>query len=132
MNEKDLLKTKLHVLIIFRDFLLRDLILMILSKLDAIAEVHTCQIQSYTRDVVLQHRPNVVIADRLPSNLMMELFEAGTMNGERIRVVTVSLAQEDLYVIEVEGHHKVEIQDFVDAVLGTHQHSVGPRRHDTR
>jgi DNA-binding NarL/FixJ family response regulator len=107
-----------RALIIYQDALLRDLLQHLMRSVDGLVLVHACHVREFDPTLLREHEPTVVIADRMPAEAAVSLLEAIASARRTIRVVSVSLGRDELYVLEVSQHRPVGVEEFLNAVRG--------------
>lgn len=107
-----------RVVIVYQDALLRDLVEHLIRSVDGITVAHACHLHQFHPNVVTEHDPTVIIADRLPAEAVVSLLEAIGNKRPSTRVISVSLSRDELYVLEVSKYRPVGVDEFLHAVLG--------------
>ncbi|MFN8535610.1 MAG: hypothetical protein U0556_18895 [Dehalococcoidia bacterium] len=115
-------------LIVYEDALLRDLVQNLLETKAGYRVVNSCHVSTFSTETLRTYQPAVVVADRMTPVRVVTMLEAIAQHPSRVRMVSVNLVQEDLYVIEVEGRRRVGVEEFVDAVQTSSRELIGEKR----
>ncbi|MDW8252959.1 MAG: hypothetical protein RMM58_03670 [Chloroflexota bacterium] len=110
--------TEQRVLLVYRDALLRDVAYHLLRSANGAMVVHTCHLREFQPTALTEHRPTVIVADQMPTDLITALLGPEGNLQPSMRVVFVSLNRDDLCILEVRKRQPAGVDLFLDAVCG--------------
>jgi DNA-binding NarL/FixJ family response regulator len=112
-----------RVVIVYQDALLRDLVQHLIRSVEGMTVAHACHLEQFHPNVLTEHDPTVIIADRMPAEAVVSLLEAIGNKRPSTRVISVSLSRDELYVLAVSKYRPVGVEEFLHAVRGNERTS---------
>jgi DNA-binding NarL/FixJ family response regulator len=111
----------LRALVVFEDYLLRDLVQFFLSNHSGIQVVGTCHVDGFSLVTLETLRPDVIVADLMSPETTLALLKVLAEHSERVRLVSVSLSRDEIFSVEIQGKRSADVDEFVRTVQGDHQ-----------
>jgi DNA-binding NarL/FixJ family response regulator len=105
-----------RVLLIFQDPLLRAVVAGLLNDEADIEVVHACKVNEFEVSLLDAHRPDVVVADRMPAVELQALLDEIGRRLPDTRLVSVNLESDDVTVYRSHRRENADAADLVAAV----------------
>jgi len=105
-----------RVVIVYRDPLLRDVVANLLNDERDIQVVAACRVEQFHPQMLTEHTPDVVVADRMPAVELQALLDEVANRVPHARLVSVNLSSDDLTVYRGLRRAKAGAEELLDAV----------------